>query len=142
MTKIAIVTGASRGLGRNAALSIARHGGDVILTYQSRGEDAETAVAEINAMGRKAIAFQLDTGNIAGFALFAERLRAALRETWQRETFDYLVNNAGHGDYALIEHTTETQFDGLVNVHFKGVYFLTQALLPLIADGGRIVNLS
>jgi NAD(P)-dependent dehydrogenase (short-subunit alcohol dehydrogenase family) len=142
MTKIAIVTGASRGLGRNAALSIARHGGDVILTYQSRGEDAETAVAEINAMGRKAIAFQLDTGNITGFVLFAERLRAALRETWQRETFDYLVNNAGHGDYALIEHTTETQFDGLVNVHFKGVYFLTQALLPLIADGGRIVNLS
>ena len=142
MTKIAIVTGASRGLGRNAALSIARHGGDVILTYQSRGEDAQAAVGEINAMGRRATAFQLDTGDIAGFASFAERLRTALRETWQRDTFDHLVNNAGHGDYALIEQTTEAQFDGLVNVHFKGVYFLTQALLPLIADGGRIVNLS
>lgn len=142
MTKIAIVTGASRGLGRNAALSIARHGSDVILTYQSRGEDAQAAVAEINAMGRKAIAFQLDTGKIAGFVPFVERLRTALRKTWQRETFDHLVNNAGHGDYALIEQTTEAQFDGLVNVHLKGVYFLTQALLPLISDGGRIVNLS
>ena len=142
MTKIAIVTGASRGLGRNAALSIARHGGDVVLTYQSRAEDAQTAVAEINAMGRKAIAFQLDTGDIAGFAPFAERLRMALREIWQRETFDHLVNNAGHGIYATIDQTTETQFDDLVKVHFKGVYFLTQTLLPLIADGGRIVNLS
>jgi NAD(P)-dependent dehydrogenase (short-subunit alcohol dehydrogenase family) len=142
MTKIAIVTGASRGLGRNAALSIARHGGDVILTYQSRSDAAEAAVAEIKAMGRKAIALQLDTGHVAGFAAFAERLRKAMRETWQRETFDHLVNNAGHGDYALIGQTTEAQFDGLVNVHFKGVYFLTQALLPLLADGGRIVNLS
>ena len=142
MNKIAIVTGASRGLGRNTALSIARKGGDVIVTYQSRAEDAQAVVAEIQAMGRKAIALQLDTGDIASFAPFAERLRAALRETWQRETFDCLVNNAGHGDYALIGQTTEAQFDALVNVHFKGVYFLTQTLLPLIADGGRIVNLS
>ncbi|MET0498623.1 MAG: SDR family oxidoreductase [Steroidobacteraceae bacterium] len=142
MTKITLVTGASRGLGRNTALSIARHGGDVVLTYQRRGDEAQAAVAEIQAMGRKAVAFQLDTGDIAAFAPFAERLRTALRETWKRETFDHLVNNAGHGDYALIEQTTEAQFDGLVNVHFKGVFFLTQALLPLIADGGRIVNLS
>lgn len=142
MTKIAIVTGASRGLGRNAALSIARHGGDVILTYQSRGDEAETAVAEIRALGRKAVALQLDTGAVAGFPAFTERLKTALRETWARDRFDHLVNNAGHGDYALIEQTTEAQFDGLVNVHFKGVYFLTQALLPLIADGGRILNLS
>lgn len=142
MSKIALVTGASRGLGRNAALSIARRGGDVILTYQSRGQEAEAVVAEVKALGRKAIALQLDTGNISGFASFAERLRSMLRETWQRETFDHLVNNAGHGDYALIGQTTEAQFDGLVNVHFKGVYFLTQALLPLIADGGRILNLS
>lgn len=142
MNKIAIVTGASRGLGRNTALSIARKGGDVIVTYQSRAEDAQKVVAEIQAMGRKAIALQLDTGDIASFAPFAERLHAALRETCQRETFDCLVNNAGHGDYALIGQTTEAQFDALVNVHFKGVYFLTQTLLPLIADGGRIVNLS
>ena len=142
MTKIALVTGASRGLGRNAALSIARHGGDVVLTYQSRADEAQAAVAEIAAMGRKAVALQLDTGAVAGFASFTERLRAALHETWQRDTFDHLVNNAGHGDYALIENTTEAQFDGLVNVHFKGVFFLTQALLPMIADSGRIVNLS
>ena len=93
-------------------------------------------------MGRKAVAFQLDSGDVGAFASFAERLRTALRETWKRETFDHLVNNAGHGEYALIDQTTEAQFDGLVNVHFKGVFFLTQALLPLIADGGRIVNLS
>ncbi|WP_407155671.1 SDR family NAD(P)-dependent oxidoreductase [Bradyrhizobium sp. STM 3557] len=142
MTKIALVTGASRGLGRNTALNIARHGGDVILTYQSRIDDAQTVVREIEAMGRKSLAFQLDSGNVAVFPSFAERLRRALRETWQRESFDHLVNNAGHGDHALIGQTTEAQFDRLVNVHFKGVYFLTQTLLPLIANGGRIVNLS
>lgn len=142
MTTITLVTGASRGLGRNTALNIARHGGDVILTYQSRAEDAQAVVAEIEAMGRKAIAFQLDTGKVAEFADFAMRLRETLRETWQRETFDRLVNNAGHGDYASFGETTEAQFDGLVNVHFKGVFFLTQALLPLLADGGRIINLS
>ncbi len=142
MTKISLVTGASRGLGRNTALSIARRGGDVVITYQSRAEEAKAVVAEIEAMGRKALAFQLDSGDVSAFAPFAERLGAALRETWQRGTFDHLVNNAGHGDYALIGQTSEAQFDGLVNVHFKGVYFLTQALLPLIADGGRIVNLS
>ena len=142
MTKIALVTGASRGLGRNAALNIARRGGDLILTYQSRGADAEAVAAEIAAMGRKAVALQLDTGGDAGFASFAEGLRRVLCETWQRETFDHLVNNAGHGDHALIADTSEAQFDRLVDVHFKGVFFLTQALLPLIADGGRIVNLS
>ena len=142
MANITLVTGASRGLGRNTALSTARHGSDVVLTYQSRAEDAQAVIAEIAAMGRKVVALQLDTGDVAGFAPFADRLRTALRETWQRETFDHLVNNAGHGDYALIGQTTEAQFDGLVNVHFKGVFFLTQALLPLIADGGRIVNLS
>ena len=142
MTTITLVTGASRGLGRNTALSIARNGGDIVLTYQSRGEDAQAVVAEIEAMGRKAAAFQLDTGDVATFGAFADRLRTTLRDTWRRETFDHLVNNAGHGDYAMIEQTTEAQFDRLVNVHFKGVFFLTQALLPLLADGGRIVNLS
>lgn len=142
MTKIALVTGASRGLGRNTALSIARHGGDVILTYQSRREEALAVVAEIRASGRQAVALQLDIGEVAAFAPFAEQLRKALRETWQRESFDHLVNNAGHGDMAPIAETSEAQFDKLVDVHFKGVFFLTQALLPLIADGGRIVNLS
>ncbi len=142
MTKIALVTGGSRGLGRNTALSIARRGGDVILTYHSRSEDAQAVVAEIQAAGRKAAALQLDTGDVATFAAFTDRLQAVLRDTWQRQTFDHLVNNAGHGDYAPIADTTEEQFDKLVNVHFKGVFFLTQKLLPLIADGGRIVNLS
>lgn len=142
MTTITLVTGASRGLGRNTALSIARRGGDVVLTYQSRAQEAQAAVAEIQAMGRQAVALQLDIGDVAAFAPFAERLRQALRETWQRATFDHLVNNAGHGDMASIAETTEAQFDKLVNVHFKGVFFLTQALLPLIANGGRIVNLS
>lgn len=142
MTKITLITGASRGLGRNTALSIARRGGDVVLTYHSRSQDARAVVAEIQATGRRVVALQLDTGDVATFASFTERLQAALRETWQRETFDHLVNNAGHGDMAMIAETTEAQFDRLVNVHFKGVFFLTQKLLPLIADGGRIVNLS
>lgn len=141
-SRITLITGASRGLGRNTALNVARHGGDVILTYHSRQDEALAVVAEIQAIGRKAVALQLDVGDVAAFAPFAERLKAALRETWQRETFDHLVNNAGHGDYALISDTTEEQFDRLVDVHFKGVFFLTQKLLPLIADGGRIVNLS
>ena len=142
MNTITLITGASRGLGRNTALSVARRGGDVVLTYQSRREDALAVVAEIEAMGRKALAFRLDSGDAASFPAFAETLREALRATWGRERLDHLVNNAGHGDCALIGETTEAQFDGLVNVHFKGVYFLTQALLPLLADGGRIVNLS
>lgn len=142
MNTITLVTGASRGLGRNTALSIARRGGDIVLTYHSRVEDAQAVVAEIEAMGRKALALQLDTGRAAGFPAFVERLREGLRQTWRRDTFDHLVNNAGHGDMVPFADTTEAQFDHLVDVHFKGVFFLTQALLPAIADGGRIVNLS
>lgn len=142
MTKIAIVTGSSRGLGRNTALSIARQGSDVVVTYHSQADTAQAVVAEIQALGRKAVALQLDAGNVASFAGFVQRLRQALSETWQRESFDHLINNAGHGDMASIADTTEAQFDALVNVHFKGVFFLTQALLPLMVDGGRIVNIS
>ena len=142
MSPISLVTGGSRGLGRNTALSIARHGGDVILTYQSQAAAADAVVAEIQALGRKAVALQLDAGDVASFAGFAERLREGLRDHWGRENFDHLVNNAGHGDGASIAETTEAQFDRLVDVHFKGVFFLTQALLPLLADGGRIVNIS
>jgi len=142
MNRIALVTGASRGLGRNTALHIARRGGDVIVTYQRREGEAQAVVDEIRAMGRQALALRLDVGDVAGFPLFAEHLHAALARTWGRASFDHLVNNAGHGDAALILDTTEAQFDRLVDVHFKGVFFLTQTLLPLIADGGRIVNLS
>lgn len=141
-TTISLVTGASRGLGRNTALAIARRGGDVIITYRGEAQAAQSVVAEIEALGRKALAFQLDVGDTATFAWFASRLRDALREHWQRDRIDHLVNNAGHGDYSLLGQTGEAQFDRLVDVHFKGVYFLTQALLPLLADGGRIVNLS
>jgi NAD(P)-dependent dehydrogenase (short-subunit alcohol dehydrogenase family) len=142
MTTIALITGASRGLGRNTALNIARRGGDVIITYRSRSEEAESAVSEIREMGRRASALQLDTGKVDTFPEFAEELRRVLSDTWQRDNFDHLVNNAGHGEHALLTETSEQQFDGLVDVHLKGVFFLTQALLPLIADGGRIVNLS
>nr|WP_315244202.1 SDR family oxidoreductase [uncultured Albidiferax sp.] len=142
MTKITLITGASRGLGRNTALSIARRGGDAIVTYHSRSAEAQAVVAEIQALGRKAVALQLDTGVVGTFPAFADRLRSALQATWQRDTFDHLVNNAGHGEFAPFASTTEAQFDGLVNVHLKGVFFLTQTLLPLLADGGRIVNFS
>lgn len=142
MTKIALVTGGSRGLGRNTALNIARTGGDVIITYQSRADAAQELVGEIEALGRKAVALRLDAGDVGSLAAFAAEVKQALRNTWQRVSFDHLVNNAGHGDVAAFAETTEAQFDALVNVHFKGVFFLTQALLPLIAEGGRIVNLS
>ena len=142
MTKITLITGGSRGLGRSTALQVAGRGGDVILTYHSRADEAARVVAEIEALGRKAVALQLDTGTVAAFPGFATAVVAALRSTWGRETFDHLVNNAGHGDYTPVGGTTEAQFDRLVDVHFKGVFFLSQALLPLLADGGRIVNLS
>jgi NAD(P)-dependent dehydrogenase (short-subunit alcohol dehydrogenase family) len=140
--KIAIVTGGSRGLGKNTALHLARKGVDVILTYRSKQDEAESVVAAIAELGGKAVALQLDVGNSKTFAEFAEQIRTTLRTHWQRENFDYLVNNAGIGVHAGFAETTEAQFDELVNVHLKGTFFLTQTLLPLIADGGRIVNLS
>ncbi|HCW16697.1 SDR family oxidoreductase [Achromobacter sp.] len=142
MTTISLVTGASRGLGRNTALSIARHGGDVIITYRSDRDSAGAVIADIAALGRKAIALQLDTNNVASFAGFVAALREALSSNWGRDRFDHLINNAGHGEMADFASTTEAQFDALFGTHVKGVFFLTQALLPLLADGGRIVNLS
>ncbi len=142
MTKIAIVTGASRGLGRNTAMSIARRGSDVIITYRSGESEARDVVKQIEALGRKAAALQLDVGNASTFKVFTEQVRTTLMTTWSRDTFDHLVNNAGHGEMASFSETTEAQFDALFNVHVRGVFFLTQALLPLLADGGRIVNIS
>jgi NAD(P)-dependent dehydrogenase (short-subunit alcohol dehydrogenase family) len=142
MSTISLVTGASRGLGCNTALSIARRGGDVILTYRSGEAEARKVVSQIEAMGRKAIALPLDASNVSTFAHFIQSVGAALKNIWGRDTFDHLVNNAGHGEMAAFIETTEAQFDALFNVHVKGVFFLTQALLPLLADGGRIVNLS
>ncbi|GAB4061832.1 SDR family NAD(P)-dependent oxidoreductase [Uliginosibacterium sediminicola] len=140
--KIAIVTGGSRGLGKNTALHLARKGVDVIITYRSQQAEAEAVVTEIAALGGKALALQLDVGNSKSFGDFAAQVQAALATHWQREKFDHLVNNAGIGIYGGIADTTEAQFDELVNIHLKGTFFLTQALLPLIADGGRIVNIS
>jgi len=142
MTTISLVTGANRGLGRNTALSIARRGGDVILTYRNGAEAAQAVVAEIERLGRKAVALQLDVGDVARFPQFTESVRTALKSIWGRDRFDHLVNNAGHGEMTPFAETTEAQFDQLFNVHVKGVFFLTQALLPLLQDGGRIVNFS
>lgn len=142
MSTISLVTGASRGLGRNTALSIARRGGDVIVTYRSGADEAQAVVAAIEALGRKAVALQLDVTAIGSFPQFIEQVRAALVSVWGRQDFDHLINNAGQGDMATIADTTEAQFDALFNTHVKGVFFLTQALLPLLADNGRIVNFS
>jgi NAD(P)-dependent dehydrogenase (short-subunit alcohol dehydrogenase family) len=139
---IALITGGSRGLGRNAALHLARQGTGIILTYLSRADEAAAVVSEIEALGGKAAALQLDTGDTAQFVAFADQLSEILKTAWGRDSFDFLVNNAGMGIHATFAETSEDQFDRLVNVHLKGVFFLTQRLLPLIADGGRILNVS
>lgn len=138
---IAIITGGSRGLGKSAALALARQGTDVIFTYQTQATTAQAVVAEIEALGRRAVALQLDVAASSGFAAFAGQINTTLTQ-WGRTRFDALVNNAGSGAYASLMETTEAQFDAMVNTHLKGVFFLTQALLPLMADGGRIVNVS
>jgi NAD(P)-dependent dehydrogenase (short-subunit alcohol dehydrogenase family) len=140
--KIALVTGGSRGLGRNAALKLAARGVDVILTYRSQQAEADAVVAEIAALGARAIALPLDVADSASFAAFAAHVKQQLHSVWQREHFDFLLNNAGVGAHASFAETTEAQFDQMMNIHLKGVFFLTQALLPLLADGGRILNVS
>src|SRR6185437_16525585 len=124
------------------AIALARNGIDIVGTYHSNKTEADAVTAAIEALGRKAVMFQLDTGKASTFAAFATDLRQALTQNWDRASFDYLVNNAGIGIHAPFAETTEADFDRLMNIHLKGVFFLTQALLPLIADGGRIVNFS
>jgi NAD(P)-dependent dehydrogenase (short-subunit alcohol dehydrogenase family) len=141
-SKIALVTGSSRGLGKSTALNLAKKGVDSIVTYHSNVEEAHKVVAEIESLGAKAIALQLDTANPKTFDNFAAQVKQSLKEKWQTDHFDFLVNNAGTGVYASFVDTTEADFDHLMNIHLKGVFFLTQKLLPLIDDGGRIVNLS
>lgn len=142
MSKITLVTGANRGLGRNTAISIAERGGDVIVAYRGNEAQAKEVVTKVQSLGRKAVAVQLDLGDSASFPAFANVLRTQLSEVWGRDTFDHLVNNAGHGEFAMLADTTETQFDGLFDVHVKGVFFLVQTLLPLLANDGRIINFS
>ena len=141
-TKIALITGASRGLGRNTAISLARKGVDLIITYHSNHTEAAACVSEIQALGRNAVALRADTSDVRSFDGLVREIGTALRTTWGRDTFDFLVNNAGTAVYAPFAETREADFDQMVNVHLKGVFFLTQKLLPLISDGGRSVKLS
>ncbi len=140
--KIALVTGGSRGLGKNMAFALANKGIDVILTYHHQKEAADEVVATIELTGRKADALQFDAGNVKSFDGFIDKLKIALNNKWKRKDFDFLINNAGIGINVPFTETTEEQFDLLNNIQFKGVYFLTQKTLPLIADGGRIINLA
>ena len=140
--RIALVTGASRGIGRGNALQLAARGVDVILTYLNGEEEAAAVVKRIEALGRRAVALRLDVGAAGSFDAFAGNVRAVLKEVWQRDRFDYLVNNAGGGVYATLADTTERQFDLMIDTHLKGTFFLTQKLLPLVEDGGRILNTS
>ncbi len=140
--KIALITGGSRGLGRNAALKLATKGVDVILTFRSQKAEADAVVAEIRKAGARAHALPLDVADSKTFPAFAAQVKEVLQSKWQRGQFDYLVNNAGVGVRAVFAETTEEQFDQLFNIHLKGVFFLTQALLPLLADNGRILNIS
>jgi NAD(P)-dependent dehydrogenase (short-subunit alcohol dehydrogenase family) len=139
---IALITGGNRGLGRATALALAQAGTDVVFTYRSHKDEAAEVLDAITALGRTGVALELDTSRSDGFPAFAESLRDALRTTWDRDRFDFLVNNAGVAAVTPVGQTSVEAFDLLVDVHFKGVFFLTQTLLPLLADGGRIVNLS
>ena len=140
--KIALLTGGSRGLGKDMALQLAQKGIDVIITYNSKKDEALAVVAAIEQAGQKAAALQLNTGDIKSFDAFIAELKNVLAHTFNATAFDFLINNAGVGVHALISGTTEDQFDALMNIHFKGVFFLTQKALPIINDGGRIINLS
>ncbi len=141
-SKIALITGGSRGLGRSTALHLARAGVGVVATYLAAKDAAESLVEEVQAAGSKAVVLPLDVADSASFPAFVEQLRSAVREEFGRDTIDFLVNNAGTSLHESFATTTEKQFDDIVNVHLKGPFFLTQALLPVLADGGRIVNIS
>jgi len=141
-TRIALITGGSRGLGRSMALHLAEHGVDLILTYRSAEKEAQEVVAAAQKLGRKAVALRLDSADSASFAGFVEGVRARLQEVWQRDRFDFLVNNAGIGAHAAFMEATEAQFDALVATNLKGPFFLAQRLVPLLADGGRVLNVS
>jgi NAD(P)-dependent dehydrogenase (short-subunit alcohol dehydrogenase family) len=141
-TKIALITGSSRGIGKNTALALAKKGVGAIVTYLNSEAEAKSVVSAIEAMGGKAVALHLDVGDIKTFDAFVVQVKQALQNTWQTEQFDFLVNNAGIAGNSLVAETTEAEFDQLLNINFKGVFFLTQKLLPLLKEGGRIVNLS
>jgi NAD(P)-dependent dehydrogenase (short-subunit alcohol dehydrogenase family) len=140
--RIALITGGNRGIGRSTAIHLAKDGVDSVITYRSHPEEAAEVVAEIEALGRRAVALQLDTGDSPSFEAFAGTLATTLQDTWGRDTFDFLVNNAGNSSNSAFTEVTEEELDTLIDIHFKGVFFLTQRLLDQLADGGAIVNLS
>jgi NAD(P)-dependent dehydrogenase (short-subunit alcohol dehydrogenase family) len=140
--KIALITGGSRGLGKNAALRLASYGADSIITYHSHKEEADSVVSEIEAKDQRAVALQLDVGDIKSFDGFMQQVSNTLKDKWGRDKFDFLINNAGIGAHATVEQMTEEVFDRLFNIHFKGVYFLTQKAIPLLNDNGRVINIS
>ena len=141
-SKIALVTGGSRGLGKNMALRLAEKGNAVIITYHSKKEEANAVVAEIESKGQKAAALQLDVAQLKSFDAFLAKVSATLKEKWDTDKFDFLINNAGTGATIPFTEVTEDNFDALLNIHFKGVYFLTQKALALMNDNGSIVNIS
>lgn len=141
-SKIALVTGGSRGLGKDMALSLAKKGLNVVLTYKSKKEEAEQVVAEIENLGQKALALQLNTAEVSSFNTFIPNLEKELVATFNTNKIDFLVNNAGFGIHASFLETTEENFDDLMHVHFKGVFFLTQKMMGIMNDGGGIVNIS
>ncbi|NBD11306.1 MULTISPECIES: SDR family NAD(P)-dependent oxidoreductase [Corallococcus] len=141
-TPVALITGASRGIGRATALTLAERGVDVIVTYVSAEKEANDVVESIRDKGRKAVALRLDLAMTDTFDAFVGDVKTQLMQTWSRERLDFLVNNGGAGGPVSFAETTESTFDALVGVHFKGPFFLTQKLLPVLADGGRIVNVS
>jgi len=140
--KIALITGGNRGLGKNTALRLASCGADSIITYHNHKEEADSVVSEIEAKDQRAVALQLDVGDIQSFDEFMSQVSSILKEKWGRDKFDFLINNAGIGGQATIEQMTEEVFDRLFNIHFKGVYFLTQKAIPFLNDNGRIINIS
>ncbi|TSJ38539.1 SDR family oxidoreductase [Mucilaginibacter corticis] len=140
--KIALVTGGSRGLGKDMALRLAEKGIDVILTYNSKAQEAQDVVSQIEQTGQKAATLQLNTGDIKSFDAFIDQLTDTLTHKFGTDHIDFLINNAGTGGYKLVTEATEDFFDELLNIHFKGVYFLTQKTIPLLNDGGGIVNVS
>lgn len=142
MAKIALVTGGSRGLGKDMAISLAKKGNDVIITYNSNQAMAEDVVAAIQAAGSKAAALQFDASKAGSTGKFVHSLKETLQTQWDVETLDYLVNNAGIGATIPIAEVSEEAFDNLMNIHFKSVYFLTQQLLPMLNDGGCVINIS
>jgi NAD(P)-dependent dehydrogenase (short-subunit alcohol dehydrogenase family) len=141
-SKVALVTGGSRGLGKNMAISLAKKGIDVVLTYNSNKDEADKVVAEIQSLGQKAAAFQLNAGDVKSFDNFLKQVTGHLKDTTGSTNFDFLINNAGTALYSAFADTTEEQFDNAINIHYKGVFFLTQKSLAFINDGGRIINIS